>query len=98
MAKLYIAERSGTAGGGAGNAQVAHGRVIKTQVLDFSSAHQESVAFTDNTRIVTLHSDAICSFRFGGSVATTSDERRPADFVESFDVQAGDIVSVISNT
>lgn len=97
MAKLYVAERSGPAGGPAGNAQIAHGRVIKTQVLDFTAGVQTSVAFGENTRMVTLHSDAICSFRFG-QPATTSDERRPADFVEYFDVSPGDTVSVISNT
>jgi hypothetical protein len=99
MAKLYIGERSGPGGGQVGNAQVAHGRKIKGQVLDFSAGHAESAPFTDNTRLLRAYTDAKCSWAVGpaGTVATTSDDPLPADGIEYIDVQAGDIISVIAN-
>ena len=99
MSKLYIGERSGPAGGGAGNAHVAHGRKIKGQVLDFSAGHAESAPFTQNTSLIRFNADATCSWVVGpsGTVATTSDDRLPADGTEYVEVEAGDIISVIGN-
>lgn len=59
-----------------------------------------SAAFGANTKIIRVHTDAICSIAVGGAapVATASDARMAANQTEYFYVKAGDKIAVITNT
>jgi len=71
---------------------------IAQQTVSFSTSTQSS-AFNANTRIVRIHTDAICSIEFGASpTATTSKRRLPADATEYFAVEGGMKVAAITNT
>lgn len=98
MAKLYISEYANLAQFSGAVPPIAPEPPPTTQVVDFSGGVTSSAVFSSATRFVRLHTDAICSFRFGGSAATTSYPRMAADATEYFAVQGGDKVSVISNT
>jgi len=60
-----------------------------------------SAAFDDKTRIVRVHTDSICSIKFGTApTATTSTTRLAANSTEYFGVPAGQSfkIAVILNT
>lgn len=69
------------------------------QTVAISGTSAQSAAFNTNTKFVRIHTDAICSLKFGSSpTATTSGPRLAADSTEFFGVNAGDKVAVITNT
>ena len=93
MATLYVSEF---------RAQILNGVPVAVQ----PAQREQTVAigggassspFGPNTDLVRLHCDAICSFRFGGAAATTSNARMAANQTEYFVVNPGDVVSVIAN-
>lgn len=99
MAKLYISEYSSLAGVPAsGSVQVAGEPALAVQVVDFSGGATASNAFNSKTRVIRVHTDAVCSVRFDGSAATTSYPRMAADQTEYFGVGGGSTLSVIANT
>lgn len=100
MATLYISEYSAesfrTTGSGI---PVAQEPPTVEQTVAISGASAQSSAFGASTRIIRVHTDAICSILVGSNpTATTAKKRLPADHTEYFAVQPGDKLAVISNT
>ena len=59
----------------------------------------QSTAFGRDTRLVRLHSDVVCSIRFGTNpTAAATDARMAANQTEYFKVIPGQKVAVITNT
>lgn len=103
MATLYIAEYERASNATVGNQTV--------QIVDESSllaeqtvtigAEAKSALFNPQTRIVRLHTDAVCSILFGAApTATTAKKRLAANATEYFGVpsSSGWKLSCISNT
>ena len=99
MAKLYVSEFSTLAQTGTGLGQVVSTPPLAEQVLSFSTS-VTSVAFQSATKVVRVHTDAICSIAFGGSTiaATTGNMRLAAGQTEYYGVQGGGFIAVISNS
>lgn len=96
MATLYVSEFGDLA---IGRAQAMTLPPLRTQTVSISgTSAATALAFTENTRMVRVHTDAICSIAAGTSpTATTSDPRLAADQTEYFGVKPGDKIAVISN-
>jgi hypothetical protein len=100
MAVLYISEYS--------DMRLSYGQLAIQAPFEPSLAEQHvaiggtstpSSAFNDKTKFVRLHTDAICSVKFGTSpTAVTTEKRMAAGQTEFFGVRPGDKVAVISNT
>lgn len=102
MAKLYITEYC-NAVRQAGNDSI--GAVSEPANVDQTpvtySTTTQSAAFANNTTIIRLHTDSICSVNFGTNpTATTSNKRMIAGQTEYFMVPAGSglKVAAITNT
>lgn len=86
-----------------GNLQtVAQMPPIASQTVAIAAGSAQSAAFsnttTQKTRVVCLHTDAICSVKFGSNpTATATDRRLAANSTEYFEVTPGDKVAVIVN-
>ena len=100
MATLYITECSE-----AGFQQVANGLPVAAlpalveQTVAIGGTSEQSSAFSTRTRVIRVHTDAICSILVGSNpTATAAKLRLPADAVEYFAVQPSDKLAVISNT
>lgn len=100
MATVYITEFSES-----GFGQVARGLpiaslpAITTQTRTVSGTSAQSSAFNAKTKVIRVHTDAICSILVGADpTATTSNMRLPADHTEYFAVQPGDKLAAITNT
>ena len=102
MATLYISEFDGSALPGPGGVPVAPSVPIATQTITISGTSTVCAsAFDAKTRLVRLHTDAICSFKFaatGTPTAVTTEGRMAADQTEYFAVSGGAKVAAISNT
>lgn len=93
MAKLYITEYA------AADINSAMEPPLVEQTVNIAGASAQSAAFNAETRLLRLHTDAICSVKFGRDpTATTSSRRMPANATEYVTVEAGIKVAVISNT
>lgn len=68
--------------------------------LNINPSTTPSQPFGPTTRLVRLHTDAVCSVAFGppGTTVTTSNARMAANQTEYFSVIPGHIVAVIANT
>jgi hypothetical protein len=100
MATLYITEYA-ESGHITGPVAVAKEPRIASQTLAIGGGSLASSAFGSATRLVRLHSDAICSIEFGTApTATTAKSRMAANQTEYFAVPANKDykVAVISNT
>lgn len=100
MATLYISEYTEAAFG-----QVVRGLPVAAeppvaeQTVTLSGTSAQSSAFNAKTRIIRVHTDAICSILVGANpTATTAKKRLPADWTEYFAVQSGDKIAGITNT
>lgn len=72
--------------------------VVQTPVA-IGGGSVQSAVFGETTRFVRVHTDAICSVKFGASpTATTSDARMAANSTEYFGVVPGQRLAVIANT
>jgi hypothetical protein len=100
MATLYITEYSSIGDALNGKAQVAGASFIATQTVALSGSSARSTALSAQTKLVRLHTDAICSFKVGGSTVTaaTTDPRMAADNTEYFGVNGGEYIAAITNT
>lgn len=103
MAKLYIREYSQVEVVGAEPvnvvAQIAQEPGTDQTPVVIGGGSLQSVAFAASTRLVRIHTDAICSVLFGPNpTATVNSARLAADQTEYFGVNPGDKVAVISNT
>jgi hypothetical protein len=95
MATAYITEYGGT---GAERAQIAAAPAVASQTVAIGT-EAKSAAFNNNTRLIRVHVDAICSILIGSNpTATTASARMSADSTEYFGVNPGDKISVITNT
>ena len=93
MGKLYVAEYAQS------DWQTATEPPLAEQTVTFAASVQCSNAFHASTRLVRIHTDAICSIAFGGDpTATTSSKRLAANQTEYFGVQGGYKVAAIANT
>jgi hypothetical protein len=82
VAKLYITEFERVDNA---NPPVAPVPAITSQTVDLSGTSAQSSAFNPRTKMVRIHTDAICSILFGTNpTATTSHARLAADQTEYF--------------
>lgn len=96
MATLYITEY--LAGPRIG-AQIAGPVPLVNQTVAIGGSSVQSSAFSKDTGIIRVHSDAICSILVGPNpTAVTTTARMAADQTEYFSVNQGDKIAVISNT
>lgn len=97
MATLYIAEFERPRNQWV---NIANAPPIAEQTVTISGASAPSVAFNAKTAMVRIHTDAICSIKFGATAptATVTNMRLAADTTEYFSVNNNSFVAVISNT
>jgi hypothetical protein len=69
------------------------------QVVNYAGGTTQSTAFKSNTTMVRLHTDSICSYKFGiNPTATTTEARMAAGQTEYFRVLPGNKVAAVINT
>lgn len=99
MAVLYVGEYTSTLaeflrGGGAAQAPT-----ITEQTVSLSGSVNMSSQFGNNTHLIRVHTDTICSILIGFNVtATTGNSRMAANQTEYFGVLPGMIISAIENS
>lgn len=72
---------------------------LAEQTVAIGGASAQSAAFNAKTRFVRIHTDAICSLKFGSNpTATATTPRMPANGTEFFGVTPGHKVAVITNS
>jgi hypothetical protein len=72
---------------------------VTQQTVAITAGSVQSSAFGRNTTVVRVHTDAICSYRFGTNpTASATTARMAAGQTEYFKVLPGDKVAVITNT
>ena len=99
MSILYIAEFNFIGGGGNHPIQGAFVPPITEQTVSIGGGSTSSNAFSANTTMVRICSDATCSIAFGASpTAGTTNMRLAANQTEYFTVIPGQKVAVITNT
>jgi len=102
MATLYVTEYIDTARSGDATAPSFPAEAaIAEQTVAIGGASVQSSAFQNNTRYVRLHTDAICSVKFGTNptaTATTSRMAAGSERVLGVPMGAGFKVAVITNT
>lgn len=97
MATLYITEYERVDNS---NPPVAMVPAIAKQAVTFTGTSAASAAFNARTKMVRIHTDAICSIVFGTTpVAVATDSRMAADQTEYFALSKADLkVAAITNT
>ena len=101
MTTLYISEFADFGRSTTETGQVAAQPPTNEQTVSLSGTSAASSAFKNNTRLVRLHTDSICSIEFGTApTATTSTARMAANQTEYFTIPAGQSykVAAITNT
>lgn len=99
MAKVYITEHTRPTVYQGGLLPVVHMPPLTTQVVAIGGSSVNSAAFNANTRIVAVHTDAICSVEFGAAPTATANSRRmAANTTEYFQVEPTNVVAVITNS
>lgn len=100
MAFLYIEEFSDLQIVNREGLAVGKQPSVAPQKIAIAVGSTLSAAFNDKTRFVRLHTDAICSYKFGGSgvTAANTDPRLAANSTEYFGVTPGQFVANIQNT
>lgn len=72
---------------------------VTSQTVAIGGVSAQSAAFNDKTRFVRIHTDAICSYKFGANpTASATTPRMAANSTEYFAVTAGEKVAIITNT
>ena len=100
MATLYISEHASIMKDG-GNVQIIAEPPTAEQTVSIGGTSTQSSAFGTATRVVRLHTDAICSVLFGTNpTATAAKKRMAANQTEYFSIPPGQSykVAVITNT
>lgn len=99
MAYLYITEYDRLSDDKRSPAQAGSEPALAVQRVSISGSSGQSNAFNANTRFVRLHTDSICSVKFGANpTAAATDPRMAVDQTEYFGVVGGHKVAVITNT
>jgi len=94
-ATLYVSELTGGAPSGL---QVASQPALVEQTVAIGGSATQSSAFSGDTKLIRVHTDAICSIKIGANpTATAASARMSADSTEYFYVRPGDKISVITN-
>ena len=94
MAKVYIAEYVQVDENTAKEPPLAE----QTVVIGVASV-QSSNAFNALTRLIRVHTDAICSLAIGSNpTATTNTRRLAANTTEYFGAESGQRIAIITNT
>lgn len=72
---------------------------ITQPVIAITGSSTPSQAFSQQTILIRVHCDSVCSVKVGGinPVATTQSMRLAANQTEYFSVQQGDALAVIAN-
>ena len=99
MATLYISEYA-LGGVNTHGLSVVAEPAITDQTVGIAAGASSSAAFNPNTKVVRLHTDAICSVAFGTApTATAANKRMAANQTEYFHIPANQSykVSVITN-
>lgn len=87
MATLYITEYAKQGGGHPLAVPVGEEPELANQTVSISGSSTQSSAFNNNTSLLRIHTDAICSIEFGTNpTATTSTKRLAANQTEYFAV------------
>ena len=75
-------------------------KIGDTLVIDYNAGAARIGPFNDEARFVRMHTDSICSFKFGGSsvAATTGEDRMIAGQTEFAGIEPGSYLSAITNT
>lgn len=98
MTKVYVSEYATMPKDVAGNIiPIPPEPPLANQVIDYT-AGVASITLGSQTRYVRLNNDSICSMRFDGTNAATTDARSPAENIEFKGVQPGSKISAITNT
>lgn len=100
MSNLYISEYSDV-GHLPGLIPAAAEPAITDQLVNFAGASVQSNAFKNNTQVIRVHTDSICSIAFGANpTATTSNKRLVAGQTEYFTIgsYSNFKIAVIANT
>jgi len=100
VAVLYIQEYAELGrDGNARTIQAGQEPPLASQTVAIGGASVQSSAFSAKTHLVRIHTDAICSVKFGANpTVTATDARIAANSTEFFGVLPGDKVAVITNT
>lgn len=99
MAVVYITEHSIPTLIHGGLNPVAKMPALAEQTVAIGGASVQSNAFSSNTRMIGVHTDAICSILIGSNPTATASKRRlAANTTEYFEVTPGDKIAVITNT
>lgn len=100
MATLYVSEYADVGRYG-GLIPVGAEPSVADQTVTFTATPGQSAAFKNNTTMVRIHTDGICSILFGANpTAATTNKRLTAGQTEYFVVPTGQSykVSAITNT
>lgn len=99
MAKVYVSEYN-SVGGIMGAAVAAPAEpALAEQNIAIGAGSVQSNAFNTDTRLIRVHTDAICAIKIGASpTAVATDKRMPANATEYFTVTAGHKIAVITAT
>lgn len=98
---VYISEHEVMGAQHGGLVQAVRQAPLAEHTVAVGGASAQSAVFNDRTQVVRIHTDAICSIKFGTNpTATTSTARMIAGQTEYFAVPMGAKyrVAVISNT
>jgi hypothetical protein len=99
MAKVYITEHYAPTLHNGNALAVAKFPEIAEQVVAIGGTTVQSSAFNQYTRMIGVHTDAICSFKIGSNPTATANTRRmAANATEYFEVNPGDKIAIITNT
>ena len=99
MAVVYVSEFNAIGGTGNFNVVSAQQPSITDQTIAIGGGSVQSAAFNTNTNYVRVHTDAICSIKFGSNpTVSAANARLAASATEYFVVVPGQKLAVITNT
>lgn len=99
MATLFIQEYSDVAVLATTIGQAGQEPALAAQTVAVGGGSLQSAAFNVNTKMVRVHTDVICSVKFGTNpTAVATELRMAANTTEFFGVTPGHKVAVITNT
>ena len=96
---LYVAEFTNPSVFQGGLRPVAFGETIAEQTVAIGGTSTQSSAFNAKTKLIRVHTDAICSIKIGSNpTATATTMRMVAGQTEYFEVNSAYKIAVITNT
>lgn len=99
MAVVFIAEFPNPSVFQGGLRPVAFGEPLAEQTVAIGGASVQSSAFNAKTKMIRVHTDAICSIKIGANpTATATTMRMAAGQTEYFEVNPAYKIAIITNT